>query len=103
MGNVESSHTTRPSHIPTAIIQGHTNEDVINLSGPENCLDNGVHLGARRAFSPVAPQDAPPGAAQRLWRGLPTKSVSPGSFTRQTPHKRRASGRIAPSQLRLVE
>ena len=55
-GNVESSHTTRPSHIPTAIIQGHTNEDDINLSGPENCLDNGVHLDpsilrvARRAF-----------------------------------------------------
>ena len=46
-GNVGSSHTTRPSHIPTAIIQGHTNEDDINLSGPENCLDNGVHLGSR--------------------------------------------------------
>ena len=65
-GNVESSHTTRPSHIPTAIIQGHTNEDDINLSGPENCLDNGVHLGARRAFSPVAPQDAPWGRSAPL-------------------------------------
>ena len=50
-GNVESSHTTRPSHIPTAIIQGHTNEDDINLSGPDNCLDNGVHLGVRHQRS----------------------------------------------------
>jgi site-specific recombinase XerC len=44
-GNVESSHRTRPSHIPTAIIGIHTDDDDgLNLSGPENCLDNGVHL-----------------------------------------------------------
>ena len=46
-GNVESSHRTRPSHIPTAIIPSHTYEDDLNLSGPENCLDNGVHLNHR--------------------------------------------------------
>ena len=46
-GNVESSHKTRRSHIPTAIIQIHTHEDDLNLSGPENCLDNRVHLMLR--------------------------------------------------------
>ncbi len=44
MGTWNSRKKPRDSHIPTAIIQGHTYEDDINLSGPENCLDNGVHL-----------------------------------------------------------
>ena len=50
-GNVESSQTaaTFPhshSHHP----QSHEEDDV-NLFGPKNCLDNGVHLNRRGQYS----------------------------------------------------
>ena len=43
-GNVESSHTTRPSHIPTAIIQGHAYETTLTYPARNTVLTTGSTL-----------------------------------------------------------